>query len=139
MKKQKGFTLLELLVVIGIIALVLSAVTISYSSAQGRSRDARRREDLKAMQGALEQYYAANNGVYPNTPQPCSTAASYGGTQFINGTWPSADPQGTAYAASCTGTQYCICADIEADNGNSTTASCGWAATGGYYCVKNMQ
>lgn len=128
-----GFTLLELLVVIGIIALLLAFATVSYSAAQKRARDAKRREDLKAMQNSLEQYYSATNYVYPTT---CSGASSY-----LTGSWPT-DPGTTSYASSCTATTYCICATLEASGtGNATNTSCAWGtgATANYYCVANLQ
>lgn len=62
---KKGFTLLELLVVIGIIGILVSLITVSFSNAQKSSRDSRRRQDLVSIQNAMEQYYSANSFVYP--------------------------------------------------------------------------
>ena len=130
MKRAKGFTLLELLVVIGIIALLVSFATVSYNSAQVRTRDARRKADLNSMKDALEQYYAANSFVYPAT---CSTASTY-----LKSAWP-VDPGTYSYTQTCAAASYCICAQMEAGTGgNSTTNACAWAS-GGYYCVGNAQ
>ena len=65
MKTKNGFTLLELLVVIGIIGILLSLITVGFSGAQKQSRDSRRRQDLAAIQNAMEQYYSENSFVYP--------------------------------------------------------------------------
>lgn len=65
-KSQRGFTLIELLVVIAIIGLLSSVVLASLNSARAKSRDARRRADLKQLQLALELYYDSN-GSYPLT------------------------------------------------------------------------
>lgn len=55
--KSFGFTLIELLVVMAIIA-VLAAVGLgSYQTAQVKSRDAKRKQDLEQVQRALEMYY----------------------------------------------------------------------------------
>ncbi len=53
---QKGFSLIELLVVIGIIS-ILSAIAVpNFMAARERARDATRKADLKAMQSAFELY-----------------------------------------------------------------------------------
>jgi len=65
--KQKGFTLIELLVVISIIGLLASVVLVSLNSARSKSRDTKRRADLKQVSTALELYYDTNN-QYPTTP-----------------------------------------------------------------------
>lgn len=63
---KKGFTLLEMLVVIGIIAILVSIGISSYSTAQKKARDAKRKSDLKSIQSALEQYYSICGFQYPS-------------------------------------------------------------------------
>ncbi|MBI1871807.1 type II secretion system protein [Candidatus Collierbacteria bacterium] len=129
--RKNGFTLLELLVVVGIIAILVSLVSVAYNTAQKRARDARRRGDMNAMKNALEQYYSANSFVYPTT---CSTASTY-----ITGAWP-ADPGSYTYTQTCAAASYCICAQLETGSGgNSSSSACGWASNGAYYCVANLQ
>src|SRR3989339_1716963 len=62
---KKGFTLLEMLVVIGIIAILVSLGFASYSTVQKKARDAKRQGDLKAVQQVMEQCYSVNSFVYP--------------------------------------------------------------------------
>lgn len=69
MKKNKGFSLLELLVVIGIISILLAIVASSYATAQKKTRDTRRASDLKTIQQAAEQYYSICNFQYPDFSQ----------------------------------------------------------------------
>ncbi len=75
-KTNFGFTLLELLVSISIIAVLISLATVSYSSAQKKNRDAKRRADLKAIQNAYEQYYANCGYVYPASAPAVGSALS---------------------------------------------------------------
>lgn len=63
-KNKNGFTLIELLVVISIIGLLSSIVMASLSNAKMKARDARRIQDLKQIQIALEMY-RNTNGKYP--------------------------------------------------------------------------
>lgn len=67
MKKKLGFTLLEMLVVIGIIAVLVSMGFVSYSTAQKKARDAKRKLELGSIKIAMEQYYSLCNGSYPTS------------------------------------------------------------------------
>lgn len=62
---RHGFSLLEILVVISIIGILLAIAVSSYSNAQRKSRDARRKTDLKAIQQSAEQYYSVCGYKYP--------------------------------------------------------------------------
>lgn len=62
---KKSFTLLEMLVVIGIIAILVTIGFASYSTVQKKARDAKRQGDLKAAQQVMEQCYSVNNFAYP--------------------------------------------------------------------------
>lgn len=65
---KKGFTLIEMLVVISLIGILASLVLVSYTSTQKQARDTQRKSDLKQYQTALEQYANKNNGLYPAYP-----------------------------------------------------------------------
>ncbi len=51
-----GFTLVELLVVIGIITLLMVAIFPNFTGARQRARDSQRKTDLKNIQTALDLY-----------------------------------------------------------------------------------
>lgn len=79
---SKGFTLVELLVVISIIAVLAALAFVSYTSAQRQSRDTRRKADLKQYANAMEVFASKNNSLYVYTG---SSAAPLGGT--AGSTW----------------------------------------------------
>jgi prepilin-type N-terminal cleavage/methylation domain-containing protein len=62
--KQKGFTLIELMVVIGIIVLLATMMMVNYQGASKKARDSRRAADLEQLRSALEIEYTDAN-KYP--------------------------------------------------------------------------
>lgn len=73
---KKGFTLIELLVVIAIIGLLSSVVMTSLNTARIKSRDTRRKADIKQLEIALEFNYD-KYGSYTQPENLCSDT-SYG-------------------------------------------------------------
>jgi len=63
---HRGFTMIELLMVIAIIGLLASIVLSTLSTAQAKARDTQRLQDLRQIQTALETYRTAI-GSYPST------------------------------------------------------------------------
>lgn len=66
MKSQasKGFSIIELLVVISIIGLLSSIILVQVQSSRSRARDAERESEIKSIQNALA-IYVVNKGNYP--------------------------------------------------------------------------
>jgi len=66
MKKnsKSGFTLLEVLVVVAVMAMLMSFTMASMRRAKQKNRDSRREQDMKQLQNALA-IYATNAGLYP--------------------------------------------------------------------------
>lgn len=64
---RHGFTLVELLIVVAIISILISVAYVSFNIAQNKSRDSRRKQELKAISSALVSYYQ-DNDVYPGDP-----------------------------------------------------------------------
>lgn len=66
---RSGFTLVELLIAITIIAVLTTMGFNVYTGVQARARDSRRMDDLKKIQLALELYHN-EFGYYPPTSSP---------------------------------------------------------------------
>lgn len=64
MKKLKGFTLVELMVVLTVIALLLSVVVPDYIGKLRRAEEAVLQENLALMRDSLDKHYA-DTGRYP--------------------------------------------------------------------------
>ena len=134
---QKGFTLVELLVVIVILAILgIVGITI-FTGTQSKARDAKRKSDIAAMAKAMEANYTPGVG-YPTS---------------VNSTW-FADqivpinplPNGATYstgASAMTTASWVFCAKLEGSpsTGNATSATgTGLGTTSGdWFCKKNGQ
>ena len=136
---HKGFTLVELLVVVAIIGILATIVLSSLSSARERARDARRLSDIATIQNALEMYANDNGGVYPTTSWQGSHTATWANLESILGTTLPVDPINTStdtdprsastgnyvysyYGANgstwCNGRAYMLVFNLEGKNGD---------------------
>ena len=68
MTNRKGFTLLELIIVVAIIALLAAATFVAVDPAKriGNAQNAQRWSDVTAVLNGVLQYVVDNNGTYPN-------------------------------------------------------------------------
>ena|SRR3989344_9545165 len=126
--KNPGFTLIEILVSISVIALVSTIGVTGYQSVSRGGRDALRKSDLEQIRSALE-IYKSEYGQYPAEASTCLADLS---ADYIN-PYP-ADPKDPnfiyCYIQSSSLT-YELCAHLE--NGDSSTDNCG--GTGA--CISN--
>ncbi|TAN33016.1 prepilin-type N-terminal cleavage/methylation domain-containing protein [Patescibacteria group bacterium] len=76
MKQSKGFSLIELLVVVAIIGLLATLAVVALNGARIKARDGKRLSDLKQIQTALELYQDENNSY------PAGASAALGGTNY---------------------------------------------------------
>jgi prepilin-type N-terminal cleavage/methylation domain-containing protein len=63
-RKERGFTIVELLIVIVVIGILAALVITTFSGIQKKARDSERQTDINAVHGQVEAYYA-QNGKYP--------------------------------------------------------------------------
>lgn len=132
MKNKKGFTLIELIVVITIIAVLTVAGVISFGGASKRARDSRRMADLEKIRIALELYRQSVGSSYPSTIG--TLVPTY--LQMVP-----IGPKGENYSYTRESSYvYRICAFVE-DTGSVSTdvTNCSGLPTGyvGYYKIKN--
>ncbi|MBI2599682.1 prepilin-type N-terminal cleavage/methylation domain-containing protein [Candidatus Daviesbacteria bacterium] len=141
--KKSGFTLVELLITITIIAVLTTVGAVAYTSFFKNSRDSKRLSDLKLIQSALETYYA-DQLYYPSsdsiTPVPVPTPP---GIALTNATGTSISPTNPktylssvptdplisntsysykAYKLAVDGRTFVECAN--SDNASASTAKC---------------
>lgn len=60
-KKQHGFTIVELLIVIVVIGILAAITIVAYNGVQTKARDTARKSDLANISKALQLYYLDNN------------------------------------------------------------------------------
>lgn len=66
MKDEKGFTIVELLIVIVIIAILAAIVIVAYNGVQNRAKNSAAQASANALQKKVEAYNA-EKGAYPST------------------------------------------------------------------------
>ena len=119
--KQRGFTLIEIVLVLAIAGLIFVIVFLAVSQAQASRRDTQRKNDLNRIAAQAEQYASNKRGDYP-TEAMFTSASSESRVNFI-ATEDLRDPM--------TGNDYTYQA-------NYTTTSCDSAADGTvYYDLRN--
>lgn len=122
---KKSFTLLEILVVIGIISILVTLGIASYSTAQKKARDAKRQSDLKGAQQIMEQCYSVNSFQYP-TISGTGTITATCAAPNTSITFTLTDPlnNGThIYTYSTSSTDYTLTAVLETSSTNYSVSN----------------
>lgn len=120
---NKGFTIVELLIVIVVISVLASIVVVTFNGIQGRARDTERMTDLRAIAMSLEVFYV-DNGYYPgyddftdgtwrSTNIPNVPADAYVAKPSTASTWTNGEPTDAGTygyeGVTCTGTTTVTC------------------------------
>ena len=87
MKKESGFTILELVIVLLIIGILSVLVTSALGPVRQSNRDNKRAADIAEIQTALQMYYRDQN-AYPLAAPPAGEPLLGGSTTYLLD-WPS--------------------------------------------------
>lgn len=144
-KNKSGFTIIELLIVIVVIAILAAITIVAYNGIQQRARDAQRQSDIKTIVKVLELYYT-ENGYYPNrnTYTPGSTLINSGWSTTADGSWTNLAQVLGAYAKNLPtrSTASSTAAGAAADSydyfGFADSSYCGSSAGQGYILVYHL-
>lgn len=146
---QKGFTLVELLVVVAIIGVLSALIMTNLVGIRQRARDAQRKSDMRQIQSSLE-LYRSDAGSYPVTASfpSCGSSLSNGATVYMK-TVP-CDPIGSSYYnsgayyySSSDGSTYVLAgclenaSDTDKNNTNTSPGGSGTCTSGVYFQVTN--
>ena len=121
-QKGRGFTVIEVSLVLAIAGLIFLMVFITFPTLQRNQRDAKRRSDMMELEAAIEKYQSNNRGMLPSLNDGLAIVTSYTDADAAN-SWagfyrdylpdPFKDPSGGQYvlkvakcgatAGSCTG------------------------------------
>jgi prepilin-type N-terminal cleavage/methylation domain-containing protein len=116
-RKQSGFTIVELLIVIVVIGILVALVVTTFSGIQRKARNTERESDVKAIHSQLEAYFN-EAGSYPAMADVNSS--TWRGTNMK-----SLDPEALKAPA---GTAQELC-------GTATTACYGYTTDGATYTL----
>ncbi len=93
LKDQKGFTIIEVLIVLAIAGLILLIIFLAVPALQRNSHNTAMKNDVASVLGGVSEYQAANNGALP------TTLAGTGTVNFGAGNATTASVQGTTAVA----------------------------------------
>lgn len=77
MRRQRGFTIVELVVVLTIMAILLTLAIVGLNSSQINARDEKRKSDIAAIARGLEVRYKQGNPRVISTPGNYTVAGGY--------------------------------------------------------------
>lgn len=97
--KGKGFTIIEVVLVLAIAGLIFLMVFIALPALQRNQRDTQRKNDMSRVQTAIQNYQSNNRNALPSDAEFTGTGAnSFIGKYLKVGNDSFADPDGTDYS-----------------------------------------
>ena len=128
-RAQKGFTLIEMMIVVAIIAIIAGVIAINFVHAKSNAQVAAAQADMKQVGTALELYYS-DNQAYPASG---AVSSSLMGAKYLNNTpsSPGAGGGSFAYVLNASNADYTVADPAKYDAASLTSLGAGAAPTGG--------
>ena len=86
LKKERGFTLLEILIVIAILGILSSIVAVKIMDRPGEARATKAKLDIQTLESAI-MLFKLDNAFYPSTDQGLRALVESPSTGRIPGKW----------------------------------------------------
>ena len=119
--KQKGFTLIELMIVVAIIGILAAIAIPRFAQMLEKSREGSTKGNLGSIKSAASIYYGDTQGIWPTTLQ--SGSVSYGFSRYLDNVSPvKVTGSFVAGAASPAGNMV----SMTSMSGVPTTSNTGW-------------
>ena len=75
-KDQKGFTIIEVMIVLAIAGLIILVVFLAIPALQRNSRNTQRKNDIQALLGGITEWSSNHSGKLPVTPNEVKAAVN---------------------------------------------------------------
>lgn len=126
---KKGFTLVELLVVISIIGILTTLLMVNFVGTREKANDSKKVQDLNSIKNALRMYYN-DNQVYPADK---SVILGTGFTGYMS----DLGDTGFDYFQTNSGDGFVLTVSLESgsNNSNESQINCKLTPTPGIYAV----
>lgn len=129
---KKGFTLVELLVVISIIGILTTLLMVNFVGTREKANDSKKVQDLNSVKNALRMYYN-DNQTYPDGTD-CTTCLNTAvGSSYL----PNISSIGYTYSQLNSGDGFILTVPLEggSNNSNESQINCNLTPTPGVYAV----
>lgn len=133
--RRRGFTLIELIIVIAVISILISIALPRFKGMQDEGNIAKAKGELRTLQTAVESYYIHNNQSYPSALSAITTANPSIVTSIPTDPFNSGSG-GYAYSRGGTNNKFYVIYSVGAGgSGSATITSDAVSETAGSSCI----